>query len=417
VRHDRPVPLLRLHYGWIVVAVTVPVLMVSAGLRAAPGAWLVSMRDDLGWSTATLSFAAAIGLVVYGLAGPVAGALIQRYGVRLVTLASVLASALAMLLTSLVQTVWQLHLVFGLGSGIAGGLVGGVLGAVVANRWFVRHRGLVVGLMGASVSAGQLVFFPLLTLWAVGLGWRTAALLLALICLALVVPVAVLMRDGPERVGLTPLGGTSTGVAPTPEPAGQVMRRATASPTFWLLCLTFYACGATSNGIIGQHFIPHAIDHGFTAGMAATALAIVGAFNFVGTIASGWLTDRFDPRRLLLVYYVLRGVSLVALPFVHESVGLIAFAVLFGLDYIATVPPTVALAADTFGRQNVGVVYGWIFAAHQLGAAMAAWGAGIARDAVGDYIVAFFTAGILAMLAGGMALLIRRVPAPPAAVA
>jgi MFS family permease len=397
-------------YGWVVVAITVPVLMVLAGLQAARGAWLVPMRDDLGWSTATLSIAAAIGMVVYGAAGPVAGALIQRFGVRPVVVVSIVASAVSMLLTSLVETPWQLFLAFGFGVGLAGGLVGMVLGAVVANRWFVRHRGLVVGVMGASVSAGQLVFFPLLTVWGIELGWRTAALLLAGICLLLVPPVIVFLRGDPERLGLAPLGGARAPVTP-PEPAGTVMRGAIRSPTFWLLALTFYICGTTSTGIVGQHFIPHAMDHGFSAYLAATALAIVAGFNFVGTIVSGWLTDRFDPRRLLLIYYVFRGVSLLALPFVHEEVGLVAFAVLFGLDYIATVPPTVALAADTFGRRNVGVVYGWIFAAHQVGAGIAAWGAGATRDAVGDYTMAFFAAGLLAILAGGMALLIRRAPA------
>lgn len=397
-----------LHYGWIVVAVTVPVLMLSAGMRSAPGAWLLPMQGDLGWSTATLSLAAAIGLLVYGFSGPVAGALIQRFGVRVVTASSVLASAAAMLLTSLLQTQWQLNLVFGFLSGLATGLVGGVLGAVVANRWFVRHRGLVVGIMGAAVSAGQLVFFPLLTAWAVTLGWRTAATLLALICLAALAPVLVLMRDSPARMGLLPLGGQPGRPLEGAEPAGVVMRRALPHPTFWLLALTFYVCGASSNGIVGQHFIPHAVDHGFTELVAAGALAIVGAFNFVGTIASGWLTDRYDPRKLLLTYYVFRGVSLLALPFVHDRVSLVAFAVLFGLDYIATVPPTVALAADTFGRANVGVVYGWVFAAHQIGAAIAAWGAGLMRDAYGDYVVAFFAAGGLAIVAGVMAMLIRR---------
>ncbi len=397
-----------LYYGWIVVAVTVPVLMLSAGMRSAPGAWLLPMQGDLGWSTATLSLAAAIGLLVYGFSGPVAGALIQRFGVRVVTASSVLASAAAMLLTSLLQTQWQLYLVFGFLSGLATGLVGGVLGAVVANRWFVRHRGLVVGIMGAAVSAGQLVFFPLLTAWAVTLGWRTAATLLALICLAALAPVLVLMRDSPARMGLLPLGGQPGRPLEGAEPAGIVMRRALPHPTFWLLALTFYVCGASSNGIVGQHFIPHAVDHGFTELVAAGALAIVGAFNFVGTIASGWLTDRYDPRKLLLTYYVFRGVSLLALPFVHDRVSLVAFAVLFGLDYIATVPPTVALAADTFGRANVGVVYGWVFAAHQIGAAIAAWGAGLMRDAYGDYVVAFFAAGGLAIVAGVMAMLIRR---------
>jgi sugar phosphate permease len=384
-------------------------LMVLAGLGAARGAWLVPMREDLGWSTATLSIAAAIGLVVYGAAGPIAGVLIQRFGVRAITVVSIVASAIALFLTSVVRTPWQLFLTFGFAVGLASGLVGMVLGAVVANRWFVRHRGLVVGLMGAAVSAGQLVFFPLLTVWGLELGWRTSALLLAGICLLLVLPVIAFLRGDPERLGLAPLGGVRAPVTP-PDPAGRVMRAAVRSPTFWLLALTFYICGATSTGLVGQHFIPHAMDHGFTAYLAATALAIVAGFNFVGTIASGWLTDRFDPRRLLLIYYVFRGVSLLALPFVHEEVGLIAFAVLFGLDYIATVPPTVALAADTFGRRNVGVVYGWIFAAHQVGAGIAAWGAGAARDAVGDYALAFYAAGILAILAGGMALLIRRGP-------
>lgn len=405
----------RFFYGWIVVATTVPVLMLAAGMRSAPGAWLLPMRLDLGWSTASLSVAAAIGLLVYGFSGPVAGALIQRVGVRAVTLTAVALSALSMALTSVVQTQWQLYLVFGFASGLATGLVGGVLGAVVANHWFVRHRGLVVGVMGAAVSAGQLVFYPLLTAWAVSFGWRTAALWLALLCLAFAPAVALFLRDGPERLGLTPLGGRPDAPPERPEGAFAVMQRALRSPTFWLLCLTFYVCGATSNGIVGQHFIPHAVDHGFTELAAAGALAVIGAFNFVGTIASGWLTDRFDPRKLLLIYYVLRGVSLLWLPFVHDTLGLTAFAILFGLDYIATVPPTVALAADTFGRRNVGVVYGWIFAAHQVGAAIAAWGSGVARDAFGDYLLAFVLAGGMAILAGGMAMLIRRVPRPAVA--
>ncbi len=398
----------KLYYGWVVVGITVLVVMFTSGMRAAPGAWLLPMRLDLGWSTATLSLAAAIGLAVYGLGGPLGGYAIQRFGVRGVTLAAVVLSAASMYGVSLIQTQLQLHLVFGLASGVATGLVGGVLGAVVANRWFVRHRGLVVGILGAAFSAGQLVFYPLLALWALDLGWRSAATLLAGLAALLIVPVAVLMRDSPERMGLQPLGADANAPRPTPAPAGQVLRQAFAHPTFWLLCATFYVCGATSNGLIGQHFIPHAVDHGFTEVIAAGALAVIGAFNFVGTIASGWLTDRFDPRKLLLVYYSFRGLSLLVLPFVHDQLGLMAFAVLFGLDYIATVPPTVALAADTFGRQNVGVVYGFIFGAHQLGAAVSAWGAGLIRDAFGDYLVALVLAAVLAMLAGLMALMIRR---------
>jgi predicted MFS family arabinose efflux permease len=312
-----------------------------------------------------------------------------------------------------VATPLQLTLVLGVASGLATGLVGGVLGAVVANRWFVRHRGLVVGVLGAATSAGQLVFYPTLALAASAFGWRAAALAVAAVAATLIVPVLVWLRDGPERVGTVALGADPAPPGPPPpvERAASVMRRAVRTPTFWLLAGTFYVCGATSNGLIGQHFIPHAVDHGFTEGVAAGALALIGAFNFVGTLASGWLTDRFDPRKLLLAYYGFRGLSLLALPFVHDELGLVVFAVLFGLDYIATVPPTVALAADAFGRRNVGVVYGWVFAAHQVGAAMAAWGAGLARDLSGDYAVALVTGGMLAVLAGGMALVVRRGPA------
>src|SRR5690606_18812311 len=249
------------YYGWIVVGVTVPVLMVTAGMRSAPGAWLLPMRADLGWSTATLSLGAAIGLIVYGFSGPLAGALIQRFGVRAVVSASVIACATSMGLASRLHTQFELYVVFGFLSGLATGLVGGVLGAVVANRWFVRHRGLVIGMMGAATSAGQLVFFPLLTAWAVTLGWRSAALILAGACLMLLVPVLLFMRDAPEKLGLTPLGGRAGAKPPLAEPARRVMKRVLPHPTFWLLCGTFYVCGASSNGIIGQHFIPHAVDH------------------------------------------------------------------------------------------------------------------------------------------------------------
>ncbi|MCA9838592.1 MAG: MFS transporter [Trueperaceae bacterium] len=395
-------------YGWVIVAVTIPVLMITAGIRSAPGAWIVPMKDDLGWSIASLSFAAAMGLIVYGFSGPLSGNLMRRFGVRNVVIISMLLSGLSMLLSSMVKTQWQLTLFFGLFSGMATGLVASVLGATVATRWFVKHRGLVVGMMGAAVSAGQLVFFPLLTAWAVSMGWRTAALILAGLCVALVLPVLLFMRDDPEQIGLKPLGELESTTPAKAQADEAIMRRALKSPDFWLLALTFYICGATSNGLVGQHFIPHAVDHGFSAQTAANTLALMGAFNFIGTIASGWLTDRFDPRRLLLAYYGFRGLSLLFLPFIHDNLGIVAFAVLFGLDYIATVPPTIALAADTFGRKNVGVVYGWVFAAHQVGAALSAWVAGLARDSFGDYALAFYFAGAMAILGGLMALIIRR---------
>jgi sugar phosphate permease len=402
-----------LFYGWVVVAVTAIVVLATAGIRAAPGAFLLSMQDEPGWTTASISFAAAVGLLVYGFAGPLSGWLMARFTIRRVTLASLAITAAAMLASSLVREIWQLTIAFGLLAGLGSGLVASVLGPTIAARWFIRDRGLVTGIFGASVSAGQLLFFPFLTALAVGLGWRVGAFVLAGIALALIVPVALWLRDDPADVGLRPRGAPDDSPIIAERADAGVMRRAVRSIDFWFLAGTFFVCGATSNGLVGQHFIPHAVDHGFTAVAASGMLAMMGAFNFVGTIASGWLTDRFDPRRLLLVYYGFRGVSLLFLPLVHDSVGILAFAILFGLDYIATVPPTVALVADRFGRRNVGIVYGWVFAAHMVGAALAAWVAGIVRESAGDYSAAFVAAGWVAIVAGVVALGIRR-PAPAA---
>jgi sugar phosphate permease len=394
-------------YAWVIVAVTAVVLLVTAGARSAPGAWLIEMERDTGWSRASLSLATGLGLILFGLGGPISGLLMAKLGVRAVTAASLVITALAMWLSSRVQTQLELNLFFGLLSGIGTGLVASVLGATIANRWFVERRGLVTGIFGASTSAGQLVFYPLLTTLAVNIGWRSSALVLASITIAILVPVLFLMRSDPSEVGQRPLGATSDTPLTPPQADLGIMSKALRHPDFWLLAITFYICGATSNGLIGQHLIPHAVDHGLTQPVAAGVVALMGAFNFVGTIASGWLTDRYDPRRLLLVYYFFRGISLLFLPYMHDLGGLSIFAVLFGLDYIATVPPTVMLVAKTFGRHNVGIVYGWVFAAHQLGAAMAAWIGGLARDNLGDYTLAFTVAGMTAVIGGFLALGIR----------
>jgi MFS family permease len=395
-------------YGWVVVAVAAAVVLITAGVRSAPGAFLLTMTAEPGWSTASVSFAAAAGLIVFGFAGPVSGWLMGRIGVKNVVLVSLALTGVALLATSLVREIWQLTLLFGLLSGLGTGLVASVLGPTVAARWFVKDRGLVVGLFGASNSAGQLVFFPVLTAMSVAAGWRVGAIALGVISLALVVPVLLWLRNDPADVGARPRGLTEGAIAHVRPPDPGVMRRAIRTADFWFLAGTFFVCGATSNGLVGQHFIPHAVQHGFTPVAASTALAVMGVFNFVGTIASGWLTDRVDPRRLLLVYYGFRGVSLLFLPFVHDAMTIGAFAVLFGLDYIATVPPTVALAADRFGQHNVGIVYGWVFAAHMVGAALAAWVAGIVKESVGDYAAAFVAAGWIAIVAGFAALAIRR---------
>jgi predicted MFS family arabinose efflux permease len=293
-------------------------------------------------------------------------------------------------------------------TGLGAGLVSSSLGPIVANRWFSVRRGLVVGIFGAASSAGQLIFFPFLTQLAVTQGWRQAALVLAGILAVTAIPAVLLLRESPADVGQRPLGAPPGANVEVGRAEPGIMRRAARTPEFWLLCGTFFVCGATSNGVVGQHFIAHAVDHGFTQTAAASALALMGVFNFVGTIASGWLTDRFDPRKLLLVYYTFRGLSLLYLPAIHDQLDMVGFAILFGLDYIATVPPTVMLTADVFGRRNVGIVYGWIYAAHMIGAAILAWVAGIIRTHAGDYASAYIAAGFLAVMAGVVALTMRR---------
>jgi sugar phosphate permease len=398
----------KLFYGWVIVGIVALVLLVTAGARSAPGAFLLEMEKDTGWSRGALSFATSLGLILFGLGGPISGALMARFGVRNITVLSLVLTAASMALSSLVKTQLELNLFFGLLSGMGTGLVASVLGATIANKWFLERRGLVTGIFGASTSAGQLVFYPVLTNLAVSIGWRESALVLALIAIAVVVPAFALIRNDPADVKQRPFGAKEGDAARAPAPDAGIMRRAVSSPDFWLLAVTFYICGATSNGLVGQHLIPHAVDHGLTQPVAANIVALMGAFNFIGTIASGWLTDRYDPRKLLLIYYGFRGISLLFLPYMHDIGGLSIFAILFGLDYIATVPPTVMLVAKTFGRQNVGIVYGWVFAAHQLGAAVAAWIGGVSRDALGDYGLAFMVAGAIAILGGFLALGIRR---------
>jgi sugar phosphate permease len=407
----------KLYYGWIVVGVTALTLLIAAGVRSAPGVFILPMRADLGWSREAISFAVSIGLLLYGLAGPVTGWLMDRFGPRQLMLAGMLLVTLSMAASAYMDTIWQLNLFWGALSGIGTGVASAVLGATVANRWFVQRRGLVTGVFGAATSAGQLVFVPLLVYLAGVIGWRSSILWLGGATLAIMLPIALLMRDDPASIGLRAYGAPLS-VPATTAPAGResgVMSRALRTPAFWLLAATFFVCGATSNGLIGVHFIPYANDCGISAGVAAGTLALMGGFNFVGTIGSGWLTDRFDPRRLLLCYYGFRGLSLLLLPFVRDPLGLTFFAILFGLDYIATVPPTTALVADLFGRRNVGTVFGWVFFAHQLGAAGASWAGGIARDALGDYGLTFLIAGGIAVTAGILALRISRTPieAPP----
>lgn len=408
----------RIFYGWIVVGVTALVLLTSAGVRSAPGVFLLPVQLNMGWDRATVASSVSLGLLLFGLVGPIAGWLGGRIGLRALTLIGMTLTGSAMVLSNWVQQPWQLTLVWGVIGGVGTGLVSSVLSAAVATRWFVAQRGLVVGIFGAAISAGQLLFVPFLMLQASALGWRTSSLILGLICFAVLVPIALLMRDDPADLKLRPLGAPPevAGSGPARPEAG-VLGRAVRTRTFWLLAGTFFVCGATSNGLIGTHLIPYAVECGIPQVAAAGNLALMGAMNFVGTLLSGWLTDRYDPRKLLLVFYGFRGLSLLFLPFVNDAWGLAVFAAVFGLDYIATVPPTTALTADTFGRRNVGAVYGWIFASHQVGAAAAAWLGGVARDTLGSYSLAFVIAGSIAVAAGLFALTINRSARPVESVA
>ena len=420
----------RLYYGWVVVAVVFLALLVSAGVRAAPAVLINPLETELGWSRAAISFAVSVGLLLYGLSGPVAGWLMDRFGPTRLTLVGLAVIGGSTLAGAAMTELWQLNLVWGVLSGVGTGIVAPVLGATVANRWFVERRGLVLGVFGAAASAGQLVSVPALMWLVVVAGWREGTILLAAAVFLILIPVLLFMRDDPTRLGFRPYGaregeerGTAAEESPAPEPGmaaeapveapGGAVSRALRTPEFWLLSGSFFICGASSNGIIGVHFVPHSIDHGISEVTAASALALMGAMNFVGTIASGWLTDRYDPRKLLALYYSLRGLSLLLLPFVTEFAGLAVFAVFFGLDYIATVPPTVALVADRFGRMNVGAVFGWVFFSHQVGAALASYLGGVARDSLGDYTAAFLAAGILAILAALMVSRVNREPLPP----
>ncbi len=407
------------HYGWAVVGVTFLTMLVSAGAVGAPGVLLLPLQREFGWSTADISIALAIRLLLFGLMGPFAAALINRYGVKRMVLSSLSLVSGGLLLSLAMREVWQLILLWGFVVGLGTGLTAMVLGATVATRWFSRRRGLVVGLLTASSATGQLVFMPLLSLLTEQMGWRVAlALLCGLLWLA-ALAVLALMRDRPSDLGLAAYGEEGAATAPPP-PAGSVvaaalgaLRDASKTRVFWVLFATFFICGASTNGLIQTHLIPLCVDFGVPEVRAASLLALMGVFDFVGTVASGWLSDRYDNRWLLFWYYGLRGLSLLFLPYSDFTLyGLSLFAVFYGLDWIATVPPTVRLTAERFGRERANLVFGWVFAGHQIGAACAAFGAGYARSTLDSYLPAFFIAGLLCL---GAALLVPTLGRAPAA--
>jgi sugar phosphate permease len=365
---------------------------------------MLALEGEFGWSRTAISSAVAINIALFGLIGPFAASVIDRWGARRVIAGAVALLAVSVALTTRMQTQWQFTLLWGVLVGTGTGVTSMVLAAIVANRWFDERRGLVLGALSAANATGQLIFLPSLASMVTQHGWRAAAWLVAGAAAVVFALVAIFMRDRPEDLGLLPYGRVADVARPRQRALLPLDALAVASRSrsFWILAGSFFVCGASTNGLIGTHLIAACHDYGIHEVRSAQLLAMMGIFDILGTTASGWLTDRYSSRLLLFSYYTLRGISLLLLPLTLQegASSLIIFAVFYGLDWIATVPPTVRLTSEAFGRENTGVIYGWISASHQLGASAAAFGAGAIRGMLGDYQLAFWTAGVLCVLAG-----------------
>ncbi|MGY3338036.1 putative MFS family arabinose efflux permease [Streptomyces filamentosus] len=404
----------RFHRAWSVAAVTFVTIIGAAAFASLPGLLIEPLHEEFDWSRGTIGFAVSVNLALYGLTAPFAAALMDRFGIRRVVAVALSVIALGSLLTVWMTAAWQLVLFWGVLVGLGSGSMALAFAATVTNRWFTARRGLVTGILTAAGASGQLVFLPLLSWLVEHHGWRPAAVTVALSALAVVPFVRLLLRDHPADVGLAPYGGE---YAEKPAPVTGAARRAVTvllkaarTGPFWLLAGTFAICGASTNGLVKTHFVPAAHDHGMPVTAAAGLLAVIGVFDVVGTIASGWFTDRFEARRLLAVYYALRGVSLLFLPMllapsVHPP--MIFFIVFYGLDWVATVPPTIALCREHYGEDSA-IVFGWVLASHQVGAAAVAFAGGLARDVFGSYDPVWYASGALCAAAALMALVIRR---------
>ena len=408
------------HRAWAVAAVTFLALVSAAAFRSSTGVFVEPIADEFGWSLSTVSLAVTVNLVLYGLVAPFGAALMEAFGIRRVVAGALVLLALGMALITVMSQPWQLMLFWGVFLGTGAGCLALVLGSIVANRWFVQRRGLVTGVFSAGSATGQLLFLPTLARLATEHGWRSASLLLSAVALLIVPLVLLVLRDHPSEVGELPYGAPPGWTEPPPLHDGgagpakvAVLRLIEAGRTraFWLLFITFFICGWSTNGLIGTHFIPAAHDHGLPPTTAATLLAFVGIFDLVGVIGSGWFTDRYDPRYLLVVYYGLRGVSLLIVHLLWAptvQAPMFFFVVLYGLDWAATVPPTMALCRECFGLQRSSVVFGWVYAAHMVGAGISAGVAGAIRQSTGSYDIAWWTTGALAILAAVLVLVIPR---------
>lgn len=403
----------KLHYGWIAAGLTFVTLLVAGGIRSTPGVMMVPLESEFGWNRATISVAISVNLILFGLMAPFAAAVMDRIGVRRTMALALAVLAVGVAATTAMTRPWHMVLLWGVVVGTGSGTIALVLGATVVSRWFDTHRGLVMGILSAATATGQLVFLPQMAMLIEAWGWREAVLLIAAAAALLAPVIWLLMRDRPADLGLWPVGATQA--PPPPTRAGNpvvaavmALRDGMRQRDFWLLAGTFFVCGLSTNGLVGTHLIAACFDHGMPEVKAAGLLAAMGVFDILGTTLSGWLTDRWDARKLLFWYYSLRGLSLIFLDlaFGPDVFGLWLFAVFYGLDWIATVPPTVKLTAEAFGRERAGVMFGWIFAAHQLGAATAAFLAGWIRTDLGDYWLAFIGAGLACLVAAAMSIMI-----------
>ena len=404
----------RIHPAWLVAVAAFVALIGAAGFRATPSVLLQPLNEEFGWSLGTISAAVSVNLLLYGLTAPFAAALMDKFGIRRVAMGALLLVSAGSALTLWMSQSWQLMLCWGVLVGLGTGSLALGFVATITGRWFVKHRGLVTGVLTAGGATGNLIFLPVLAQLTESNGWRAAALTVAVAALLVVPLIWWRLRDHPAELGVTAYGSTVVTQMPA-KPAGgaarnalRALRDAARTRAFWLLAGGFAICGATTNGLVGTHFIPAAHDHGMAQTTAAGLLALVGIFDIAGTIASGWLTDRVDSRILLGAYYALRGLSLLVLPSILAATAhpsMLVFILFYGLDWVATVPPTVTLCREYFGDRGP-VVFGWVFASHQFGAAVAATSAGLVRDQFGEYTLAWYGAGALALLASILSLML-----------
>jgi MFS family permease len=397
----------RIHPAWIVAGITFLTLIASAGTRSAPSVLIVPLEESFGWGRDEISLAIAVNVLLFGLVAPFAAALMERFGIKKVVMTALSVVGTGSALTIFIQKPWQLVALWGVVVGIGTGSMALVFAASIANRWFVKSRGMVIGGLTAATATGQLIFLPGLSTLAINIGWQSVSIAVSLSCFVMVPIIGLFMYERPSSAGVTPYGAPLDWVEPiqNKQNAGRVaidsLKQAMKVRNFWYLAGSFFVCGLSTNGLIGTHFIPAAHDHGMMEVAAASLLALVGVFDVIGTLFSGWLTDRIDPKKLLFFYYLLRGVSLFLLPSILFSTihpSTLVFVIFYGLDWVATVPPTILLCRTVLGPERATVVYGWVFAAHQIGGSIAALGAGIARVKFGDYSLAFYTSGFLCVI-------------------